>query len=81
MITKNEVNGLIHFEKHKGKETASTTIKGDKESLIQILGNVIEIFIQNEIIKSNDLISLITCIERGQNYDQSRIRWKTSSDN
>lgn len=75
MITKNEVNGLIHYEKHKGKETASTTIKGDEESLIQILGNVIEIFIQNEIIESNDLISIITCIERGKNNDQSRFHF------
>lgn len=75
MITKNEVDGLIHFEKHKGKETASTTIKGDQESLIQILGNVIEIFIQNNIIESNDLISLITCIERGKNYDKSRFHF------
>ena len=78
---KEEVNGLIHFEKHKGIDTASTTIKGDQESLVQILGNIINIFIQNEIIKSNDLISLITFIERGKNNDQSRIRWKTSSDN
>lgn len=76
MLTKNEVNGLIHFEKNKGIETARVKIEGDQESLFQILGNVIEILIQNEIIESNDLISLITSIERSKNNDQSRIRWK-----
>ena len=75
MITKNEVNGLIYFETHKGEETASIKMKGDQESLIQILGNVIEIFIQNNIIESNDLISLVTYIERGKNYDQSRFHF------
>lgn len=75
MITKNEVNGLIYFETHKGEETASIKIKGGQESLIQILGNIIEIFMQNNIIECNDLISFITCIERGKNDDQSRIHF------
>lgn len=62
-MDKKDVNVLVHIEKKRGIETASVKISGDKLSLMQVFGNIVDIYIKNEIMSINEITLFLKEIE------------------